>query len=391
MRAEVIRKVKEGSLKTPCYLYDLEVLRRNLAVVNQEKPSNAKVYYAVKANYNLPILKEMVSAGLGADCVSGYEIKQAVEAGFNPKSIVFAGVGKTDEEILYAIQIGIGCFNVESFEELEVINELATSEQKVVDVAIRINPNVNAKTHAHITTGIEENKFGVSYKQFKNNLDLIKSYPNIDLVGLHFHIGSQILDLDVYEELCTVVNDIVNELNEKGINLKLVNLGGGLGVDYEKEFSSNAERFEAYFQIFKERIHFSDESIQLQFELGRSLVANMGWLLSKVTYVKKGDSKDFVVLDAGMTELIRPALYQAYHPIENITCGDDEEKVYDVVGPICESSDCFGKSVQLPVTKRGDLVLIHQVGAYGEAMSSRYNLRPQAMSLFLNQKAAADI
>lgn len=372
-----VDKFKE--LKTPFYYYDLDVLRSTLdkiAEVTANMPF--EVHYALKANVNPQVLKVIKNAGLGADCVSGGEVHAALDAGINPGKIVFAGVGKSDEEIELGLDNNIFCFNVESTQELEVINELASAKGKTARIALRINPNVSAHTHHYITTGLNENKFGINISDLEYVTDLLQKLSNIKLVGIHFHIGSQITDLQPFQGLCVRVNELQDFFEGKGITLQHINVGGGLGINYEHPNHFPIPDFESYFKIFREHLGLRPHQT-LHFELGRAIVAQCGSLISKVLYIKEGKTKRFAILDAGFTELIRPALYQAYHRIENIT-SDLPEMNYDVVGPICESSDTFAKDFSLNQTKRGDLIALRSAGAYGEIMASQYNLRklPQA-------------
>ncbi|WP_162427067.1 diaminopimelate decarboxylase [Pontibacter pudoricolor] len=367
---------------TPFYAYNLDLLRQTLKSAGTEAAKfNYHVHYALKANANAPVLAEMLHAGFGADCVSGNEVKRAIESGFKPENVVFAGVGKSDAEINYALDQDIFCFNCESKHELEILNELAAAKGKTARIALRINPNVNANTHKYITTGLEENKFGINAWELESVLDLLKTLPNIALIGIHFHIGSQITDLTVFKNLCTRVNEFQEWFVSRNISLQHINVGGGLGVDYYNPDANLVPDFEAYFGLFNQFLEVRPGQ-EVHFELGRSLVAQCGTLISKVLYIKKGITTNFAILDAGMTELIRPALYQSYHKIENLTSDKAEER-YDVVGPICESSDCFGKAVMLPETNRGDLVAIRTAGAYGEVMASGYNLREKAEAIYL--------
>ncbi|MBX0332188.1 diaminopimelate decarboxylase [Pontibacter sp. HSC-14F20] len=367
---------------TPFYVYDLNLLRQTLQQASQEAAKyNFQVHYAMKANTNSPILQEMRAVGFGADCVSGNEVKCAIENGFPAHHVVFAGVGKSDAEINYALDQDIFCFNCESSHELIVLNELAEAKGKTARIALRINPNVNANTHKYITTGLEENKFGINAWELPDVLTLLKTLPNLSLIGLHFHIGSQITDLSAFRNLCTRVNEFQDWFESQQVQLEHINVGGGLGVDYYSPDEQPIPDFEAYFSLFNQFLEVRPNQ-QVHFELGRALVAQSGTLISKVLYIKKGVSTNFAILDAGMTELIRPALYQSYHKIENISSQGAEER-YDVVGPICESSDCFGKAVVLPETNRGDLIAIRTAGAYGEVMASSYNLRNKAAAVYL--------
>lgn len=367
--------------KTPFYFYDLELLQKTLSVINKEsKKYNYHVHYAFKANTNSEIIKTVKNNGLGADCVSGNEVKCAIENGFKNTDIVFAGVGKSDDEINYALDQNIFCFNCESIQELEVINELAGLKNKVAQIALRINPNVDAYTHKYITTGLEENKFGINPYEFETVIEKLKDLAHLKLIGLHFHIGSQITDLSPFKKLCTRVNEINTYFLNKGFDLPIINVGGGLGINYHEPDKEAIVDFESYFKLFHDFIILRKNQ-ELHFELGRSVVGNCGSLISKVLYIKNGINTNFAILDAGMTELIRPALYQAFHKIENISSVEETILKYDVVGPICESSDCFGKAVELPVTKRGDFIAIRSAGAYGEVMSSKYNLRDDVRSV----------
>ncbi len=368
--------------QTPFYVYDMVLLQKTLDSIKQYAPKAYHVHYALKANSNHQILELIKNTGYGADCVSGNEVKRAVECGFKSEDLVFAGVGKSDSEINYALDQNIFCFNVESTAELTVINELAGKKGEKASVALRINPNVDAHTHKYITTGLEENKFGINPYEFETVLDLLKTLNNIQLSGLHFHIGSQITSLTPFKNLCLRVNEINHWFIEKGYLLPNINLGGGLGINYQEPDNEAIVDFKAYFEVFQQFLEIKP-SQKVHFELGRAIVAQCGSLISRVLYIKNGLNTNFSILDAGMTELIRPALYQAYHKIENISSNSEKHLKYDVVGPICESSDCFGKAVMLPETSRGNLIAIRSAGAYGEVMSSAYNLREQQEPLYL--------
>ncbi len=371
-------------LSTPFHYYNLDLLEKTLQQLKVAAGRyNYMVHYALKANSNDEILSIIKEAGLGADCVSGNEVRKAIEIGFNPNNIVFAGVGKADDEINISLDHNIFCFNCESVQELEVINELAIARRKKANVALRINPNVNPNTHHYITTGLEENKFGINPWEFEVVLEVLGQCEHLNLIGLHFHIGSQITDLSSYRHLCIRVNEIQHWFLERQIRVEHINVGGGLGIDYHNPDKNPIPNFEEFFKVFDDFIELRPGQ-QLHFELGRAVVGQCGNLITKVLYVKNGVNIDFAILDAGMTELIRPALYQSYHTIQNLT-GKGEERHYDVVGPICESSDCFGKRVSLPETKRGDLIAIRSTGAYGEIMASNYNLRKRAKAYYSNK------
>jgi len=372
---------KFSNLETPFYWYDTNVLNQTLEVLTTEaKKYSFKVHYALKANANARILSIINSYGLGADCVSGGEIRAAIQAGFPASKVVFAGVGKADWEINLALDYNIFCFNVESIPELEVINELAAAKGKTAKVALRINPNVSADTHHYITTGREENKFGIALADVEKVIDVVEASSNIKLIGMHFHIGSQILEMNNFAGLCSRVNELQDQLAKRNLTLEHINVGGGLGIDYHYPNKQPIPDFAEYFKTFKSMLKLRDGQT-LHFEPGRSVVGQCGSLITKVLYIKEGAIKSFAIVDAGMTDLIRPALYQAYHKIEN--CSSDEPiQKYDVVGPICESSDCFGKDVELNKTKRGDYLALRSAGAYGEIMASQYNLRRLPMAYF---------
>mgnify|MGYP003271021954 FL=1 len=368
-----VNKFRE--LETPFYYYDVNVLRETLSCINKEagKYNNFCVHYAVKANANHKVLTIIRESGLGADCVSGGEIRAAIKAGFPTNKIVYAGVGKTDWEINLGLDYDIFCFNVESVPELEIINELASAKGKTARVAFRINPNVGAHTHANITTGLAENKFGISMEDMDKVIDMAGTLPHVKFVGLHFHIGSQILDMGDFVALCNRVNELQEKLYARQIIVEHINVGGGLGIDYAHPNRQAIPNFTEYFATYHKHLKLRPQQT-LHFELGRAVVGQCGSLISKVIYVKQEANKQFAILDAGMTDLIRPALYQAYHKIENIT-SEEPMETYDVVGPICESSDVFGKAIDLNKAHRGDLFALRSAGAYGEIMASAYNCR----------------
>jgi diaminopimelate decarboxylase len=389
------------SLETPFYYYDLGLLRQTLEACKRASDKYGfHVHYAMKANFNQKVLDAIQSYGFGADCVSGNEVKKAIDTGFDKNKVVFAGVGKSDKEINLALDADIFCFNVESVQELTIINDLAKAKNKKAKVAIRINPNVDAHTHHFITTGLDENKFGINSWQLNDVAETLRNCPSLQFVGIHFHIGSQITDLEVYKNLCTRINEMQDWFEDHGFQVKILNTGGGLGVDYHHPDTNMIANFEGYFKVFKDFLKVKPGQ-EVHFELGRAMVAQSAALISRVLYVKNGQKKNFLVLDAGMTELIRPMLYQAYQKIENLSResgspkdGKSESKdgsrltthnsplKYDVVGPICESTDCFQKDVELPESFRGDLFAIRTAGAYGEVMASGYNLRDRVQSVY---------
>jgi diaminopimelate decarboxylase len=390
--------------ETPFYYYDMGVLRNTLdACRDASSKYGFHVHYAMKANFNPKVVDMIQSFGFGADCVSGNEVKSAIEHGFDKGKVVFAGVGKSDKEINLALDADIFCFNVESVQELEIINELAAAKGKVAGIAIRINPNVDAHTHHFITTGLDENKFGINTWQLNDVADMLRKCANLKFLGIHFHIGSQITDMEVYRNLCTRINEIQDWFEDHGFAIKILNTGGGLGVDYYNPDTNGIADFEAYFKVFSKFLNVKPGQ-EVHFELGRAMVAQSASLISRVLYVKNGQKKNFLILDAGMTELMRPMLYQAYHTIENLSrergerSGEPDGKMahdgapdtphpapqikYDVVGPICESTDCFRKDVDLPQSYRGDLIAIRTAGAYGEVMASNYNLRDHVQCVY---------
>ncbi len=378
-----------ADLETPFYYYDLNLLQRTLdSCATHANAYNFHVHYAMKANFNPKVVGRIQAADFGADAVSGGEVRQAIELGFPASKIVFAGVGKSDREINYALDQDIFCFNVESIQELEVIDALAAKKGKIAKVAIRINPNVDAHTHHNITTGLDENKFGINSWDLPDCATVLKNSAYLEFIGIHFHIGSQITNLDVYKNLCVRVNEFSTWFADRGFSVKVLNVGGGLGIDYHNP-DQQIPDFEQYFKIFNDFLEVKHGQ-EVHFELGRALVGQCASVVSQVLYVKNGKKKNFIVLDVGMTELMRPALYQAFHKIENISkpaAVNAETNTgaivkYDVVGPICESTDCFGKEVELPETSRGDLIAIRSTGAYGEVMASNYNLREHVRVAF---------
>jgi len=366
---------KFQTLQTPFYYYDTELLRKTLRTIQEEagRHKDFVVHYAIKANANPKILNIICQSGLGADCVSGGEIRRCIEAGFAPSKIVYAGVGKSDWEINLGLDRDIFCFNVESIAELEVIDSLAEKKGKVASVCFRINPDVGAHTHAKITTGLAENKFGIAMSEMENAIEKASQMKNVRFVGLHFHIGSQILNMDDFAALCNRINDLQDKLEKKHIKIENINVGGGLGIDYQHPNRMPIPDFKEFFNTYARHLKLR-EGQKLHFELGRSVVAQMGTLITRTLYIKQGTAKQFLIVDAGMTDLIRPALYQAYHKIEIIS-SEEPAETYDVVGPICESSDVFAKSIDLNKAHRGDLIAMRSAGAYGEIMASQYNCR----------------
>lgn len=362
-------------LRTPFYYYDTGLLSETLETIRRETAGREgyHLHYAVKACANPEVLRLIQQAGFGADCVSGGEIRTCLENGFRADTIVFAGVGKADWEIELALEAGIQCFNVESIPELEVIAGIASKRGKVADVSFRINPDVGAHTHGNITTGLAENKFGIAMKDMTHVIGIARQLPSVRFTGLHFHIGSQILLMDDFEALCHRINELQDRLEADGIKVENINVGGGLGIDYAQPDEHPVPDFKAYFGTYARYLKLRPGQ-QLHFELGRAVVGQCGSLVTRCLYVKQTESKQFVIVDAGMTDLIRPALYGASHCIQNLS-STGPVLTYDVVGPICESSDVFAKDYLLPETRRGDLIVLRSAGAYGETMASCYNCR----------------
>ena len=367
---------------TPFYYYDSVLLSRTIEAVKTAiaPHENFFVHYAVKANSNPTVLKMMAEADFGADTVSGGEVEAAVKAGFSPSAIVLAGVGKSDEEIRRALALGIDCLNVESEAELDVIESIAIDMNVKARIALRLNPEVDAHTHKNITTGLAENKFGIALSLLKRLMDRCRASQWIEFRGWHFHIGSQILQLDCFIELCNRINKLQQEYAD--YQIPVINVGGGLGIDYENPDLNPIPSFKEYFDIFAKHLNLRPGQ-QLYFELGRALVGQCGTLITKVLYVKEGLNKRFAIVDAGFTDLIRPALYQAHHKIENLSRLAENPEPFDVVGPICESTDTFGEQEMLPKdTRRGDFLALKSAGAYGEVMAMQYNCRRLPDSVF---------
>ena len=369
-------------VRTPFYYYDRELLERTLDTIDAcTAGTPMRVHYAVKANSDPGVMRIIADRGYGADCVSGNEIDLAVECGFDPQKIYYAGVGKTDEEILKGLRHGIGCFNIESMEEIDILKELAAKEGRKATVALRVNPNIDAHTHEYITTGLKENKFGIDLRMLEEAVRRVRASESLDLGGLHFHIGSQITISEPFKILCERINELKTRFRLDGVEFRFFNVGGGLGIDYDNPDENPIPDFRTYFDTILSNLDL-DEGQEVHCELGRTIVGQCGSLISRVVLVKQGLEKSFVIVDAGMSDLLRPALYGAHHKIDNLSAAlGSEMKTYDVVGPICESSDVFAKGETLPATKRGDLIAFRSAGAYGSAMASRYNMRDLPGSL----------
>ena len=381
-------------IATPFYYYDMALLHKTVDyAAEMARKYGIKIHYAVKANVERRLLEYISGKGIGADCVSGNEVLHAHDCGFPTDKIVYAGVGKSDKEIFNALKLGIEAFNCESLQEIYVINEMAHVHGLKANVSVRINPDIDAHTHKYVTTGLYENKFGISQHEFDKLIDVIKKSEHINFIGLHFHIGSQITRVEeVFGLECQRVNEIVAYFERKGLKVSNINLGGGLGVDYDDPDENAIPDFETWFRTIAENIVRREDQI-VHVEPGRSLVAQCATLISRVLFVKSGETKNFLIMDAGMNDLIRPALYGAYHKIENLSATQrtfyPTHQAYDIVGPVCESSDVWGAGRLLPLSVRGDLMAIRSTGAYGQVMASRYNMKDLAPSVFSDDLAAA--
>ena len=374
-------------IATPFYYYDMDLLQRTVDyAAEMAQKYGVKIHYAVKANVERRVLEMISSKGFGADCVSGNEVLHAHDCGFPADKIVYAGVGKSDKEIYNALKLGIEAFNCESLQEIYVINEMAHVHGLKANVSVRINPDIDAHTHKYVTTGLYENKFGISQHEFDKLIEVLQKSEHINFFGLHFHIGSQITRVEeVFGLECKRVNEIVAYFERKGLKVNNINLGGGLGVDYDDPDENQIPDFETWFRTISENIvRREDQTVHV--EPGRSLVAQCATLISRVLFVKSGETKNFLIMDAGMNDLIRPALYGASHKIENLSATQrtfyPTHQAYDIVGPVCESSDVWGAGRLLPLSVRGDLMAIRSTGAYGQVMASRYNMKDLAPSVF---------
>jgi diaminopimelate decarboxylase len=371
-------------IETPFYLYDTGLLERTLgAACDASSRFGYELHYAVKANHQPEVLARIAARGLGADCVSGGEVAAAMDAGFRPGSIVFAGVGKTDEEIVLALENRVGCIHCESLQELEIVAGLARQMGHRARVALRVNPEVDAQTHRLITTGLAENKFGIPLTQLQPALEICKREEALVLEGLHFHIGSQILEEGPFVALCRKASDIWREFRLDAHGAMSLNLGGGLGIHYEDPRGHPVPDFHGFFSLFDRHLQVPPQ-VKIRFEPGRSIVGQCASLITRVLFVKEGIQRLFLVVDAGMTELLRPALYQARHHIDNLSSRAGVRR-YHVVGPACETTDSFGTDVSLPLARRGDLLAIRSCGAYGQSMSLRYNLRREAPAYYYEE------
>lgn len=368
---------------TPFYCYSTATLERHYRVFEAALPSGTLIAFSVKANGNLAVLKTLANLGAGADVVSGGELKKALAAGIAPERIVFSGVGKTQAEMQLGLDAGIHQFNVESEPELEALNQLAFASNKRAPITIRVNPDVDAKTHAKITTGTAETKFGIPWNRARGAYAIAAGMKGIEIVGVDVHIGSQITELGPFEEAFTRVAELVKQLRADGHLISRIDLGGGLGVPYR--LSNEPPPDPARYGALASRIA-KNLKVNLILEPGRLIAANAGILVSRVVYVKDGEAKTFAILDAGMNDLLRPALYDAYHEIVPVAepAASAPRHRYDVVGPVCETTDLFARDRDLPELKSGDLVAFLTAGAYGAVMSSAYNARPPAPEVLVN-------
>ena len=371
-----------AEIGTPFYCYSSATLERHYRVFAEAFPKDTLIAFSVKANGNLAVLKTLGQLGAGADVVSGGELKKALKAGIPANKIVFSGVGKTRAEMKLGLEAGIHQFNVESEPELLALNGMAASLGKRAAITIRVNPDVDAKTHAKITTGTSENKFGIPWSRAREAYRLAASLPALQIVGVDVHIGSQITELSPFEAAFARVADLVRSLRDDGHMISRIDLGGGLGVPYAPTDPAPPAP-ELYGAAVSKAV--AGLGCELILEPGRLIAANAGVLVARVTYVKEGEARKFLILDAGMNDLIRPAMYDAHHEIVSVREGTGGS-LYDVVGPVCESSDLFGRDRRLPEMKDGDLVAILTAGAYGAVMASAYNARPPAAEVLVRGK-----
>jgi diaminopimelate decarboxylase len=364
---------------TPFYLYSYKTLVRHFRAFDSAfEGVRHLVCYSVKANSNVALLRIFVNLGAGLDVVSGGELFRGLKSGVDPNKVVFSGVGKTEEEIEYALQSGILMFNVESSQEMSRIDELAGKMGIKAPVAIRVNPDIDPKTHPYISTGLKENKFGIDFNRSMEEYISAQGLPHIEIVGVDCHIGSQLIEIQPFVEALRRLKELVRALGERGVKIQYLDLGGGLGITYKDEVPPHPTE---YAEAIVEET--SDLDYTLIFEPGRVIVGNAGILVSRVLYTKETGEKNFVIVDAGMNDLIRPSLYGSFQGILPVTKGEEEEIVADVVGPICESGDFMAKNRRMPKFKRGDLIAVMSAGAYGFSMSSNYNSRPRVCEVLV--------
>jgi len=357
---------------TPLYIYDFEhIANRYEELKKAFSGKKSLICYAVKANSNLSVISHLAALGSGADCVSIGEVKRALAAGVPKYKIIFSGVGKRDEEIEEALKEDILLLNLESEAEMDRVEQIAKRLQKEARISIRVNPNIDPKTHPYISTGLHENKFGVDIETAKRIYIRAKNSPNLDPVGIHFHIGSQLTELEPIKEAASIVADLVRSLKAIKIDIRFFDVGGGVGIVYDDEKTIDpADYAKAIFST----LHGLDVTVVC--EPGRFMVGNGGYFVTRVLYEKVNEGKRFIIVDGGMNDLLRPSLYNAYHKVE-VVGREGEESEADLVGPVCESGDFFAKNRLLPPTEPGDLVVVHSAGAYGFVMASNYNTRPR--------------
>ena len=368
---------------TPVYVYSTATFTRHYRVfADSFSDTKALIAYSVKANSNIAVLATLAQQGAGADVVSGGELKRALVAGIPADKIVFSGVGKTRPEMRDALTAGIRVFNVESLAELHVLNDVALEMGKIAPVAFRVNPDVTAGGHAKISTGKKENKFGIAWSRAEETYAEAATLSGIEIVGVDVHIGSQISDLAPFETAIVKVNGLIKRLRAAGHTITSFDIGGGLGIPYGNNAAAPPPPSE-YAALVKRLT--ADMNVEMIFEPGRMIAGNSGVLLSEVLYVKRGEDRDFLIIDAAMNDLLRPALYDAYHDMEPVRLGNlDNMETYDVVGPICESGDTFTKRREMPKLESGDLIVLHSAGAYGASQASQYNTRPLVPEVFVN-------
>ncbi len=375
------------TIETPYYLYSENIINKNVdEYISELQNIDSLICYSVKANSNLSILSLFAKKGLGFDIVSGGELQRVMKAGGDMSKVVFSGVGKTDEEIEFALKQNIYCFNVESQGELNRIQTIASSLDVRANISLRVNPEIDAKTHPYITTGLSENKFGISQNDVLNSFKIISNFDSLNICGIDYHIGSQITDLEPFTDSAKKVLSIINELKKQNIFLSHVDLGGGLGISYNNESPvSRGDYVQSVVDIFK------DTNLKIIFEPGRSIIGDSGILVTKVIETKNNKlGKNFIIVDAGMNDLIRPPLYNAYHKISSVTKHSTTKDVFDVVGPVCETADFFGKDRHLSANI-GDLIVIEDTGAYGFVLSSNYNSRPRVAEYLISKNNVACI
>lgn len=367
---------------TPCYIYSRATLEHHFKVFDQAfSKVRHLTCYAQKANSNLALLRLFGRLGGGSDIVSGGELYRALKAGIPPERIVYSGVGKSPEEIRYALKEKILLLNIESPEELKVVNEIAGQLKKKAPIAIRVNPDIDPKTHPYISTGLKKNKFGINIRQSLEEYQLARTLPHINVIGVDCHIGSQLLATQPFLEAIQKLKKLTSQLKEQGIEIRYIDLGGGLGITYDQEEPPHPQEYAR--TITKE---LGDMPYTLILEPGRVIVGNAGILVTKVLYIKKGEEKNFIIIDAGMNDLIRPSLYGSFHKIQPVVRRNRLKIQADVVGPICESGDFLGKDRVLPLPKPGELLAVMSAGAYGFCMASNYNSRPRAAEVLVQGK-----